>query len=190
MLDELRVTVIPVGHGDSALISWMPAKQSPFYVLIDGGTKSGGEAVRKYLKDKGIKRLDRLVLSHFDSDHVNGLINLVDDLDITEYMGPCLPAFERHRWLFGDDIQRGLDTTRILEEKLRLKGVPIRYPLEEYTIRSEDRLFEMRVLSPPRQLLERLLLGNDTIQLFTQYPMPQGWLLDFEIPEPFAPQRT
>ena len=33
----------------------------------------------KYLKDKGIKQLDGLILSHFDSDHAGGTIDILKE---------------------------------------------------------------------------------------------------------------
>lgn len=66
------------------------------------------------------------------TDHAGGLIGLAEKARIKAYWGPCLPAFNRHLWLFGergaDAILRGLR----LEETLQSQGVQMLYPLEGF----------------------------------------------------------
>lgn len=79
--DELRVHFIDVGQGDATLIR-APGGHA---VLIDAGVAypadpasgrpgyDAGEAViPPYLKRAGVKRLDALILTHPDQDHVGG----------------------------------------------------------------------------------------------------------------------
>lgn len=67
-----EITMIDVGQGDSMLISLPYNKGS---MLIDSYGYNLG-----YLKNKGVKRLDYLVLTHTDSDHTEGYEDI-----ITEY---------------------------------------------------------------------------------------------------------
>lgn len=75
---NLQVSFIDVGQGDSALLQ----DANGFDVLIDGGTLSAGPTVVAYLKQKGVDRLEVLVASHPDSDHIGGLIDVLEDPDI------------------------------------------------------------------------------------------------------------
>jgi competence protein ComEC len=75
--DDLRVTVLDVGQGSSALLE-IPGGQT---VLIDGGGFSdntyfdiGERVVGPFLWRKKIMTVDTLILSHPNSDHLNGLI--------------------------------------------------------------------------------------------------------------------
>lgn len=62
-----RVTYIDVGQGDSTLIS-LPFNHSHY--LIDTGRAYAYRDVKKVLKQHGVYKLNYLVLSHDDADHV------------------------------------------------------------------------------------------------------------------------
>ncbi len=73
--DNLEINFIDVGQGDSTLI-----RVSNETILIDGGGSSYGETfdvgeqtLFPYLLDRGIKTIDYVIVSHFDSDHCQGL---------------------------------------------------------------------------------------------------------------------
>jgi competence protein ComEC len=75
--DDLRVTYIDVGQGSSALLE-LPGGHT---ALIDGGGFSdnrtfdiGARVLAPFLWRKKIRTIDTLVLSHPNSDHLNGLI--------------------------------------------------------------------------------------------------------------------
>jgi competence protein ComEC len=74
---DLRVTYIDVGQGSSALLE-LPGGHA---ALIDGGGFSdnntfdmGARVLAPFLWRKKIRTIDTLVLSHPNSDHLNGLI--------------------------------------------------------------------------------------------------------------------
>lgn len=85
---ELEIVVFDVGNADSFLIKTPYRK----YIMIDTahgkypGTKSGfsqAEAImNKYLKDRGIKTLDVLILTHFDSDHSGGAVDVMSAVKV------------------------------------------------------------------------------------------------------------
>lgn len=78
---ELEIVHVHVGQGDATLVLG-PADPSGdrVTVLADagditfGGDPDGGLLVLKALRDRGIDRLDFVVLSHYDSDHLGGLV--------------------------------------------------------------------------------------------------------------------
>ncbi len=69
---DLKIHFIDVGQGDSCLIITPKNKT----ILIDGGGSSkeefdvGKNTLLPYLLDRRIKKLDYLIVSHFDADHV------------------------------------------------------------------------------------------------------------------------
>lgn len=69
---DLKISFIDVGQGDATLIT-TPNHKS---ILIDGGGSTNdsydvGESVLlPYLLNHYIKRIDVMVISHFDTDHV------------------------------------------------------------------------------------------------------------------------
>jgi len=78
--NDLRLTCLAVGHGQ-ALLAELPRKGN---LLIDAGSLSskdiGRRIVAPFLRQKGIGRLDAIVLSHDDSDHINGIPEIILEL--------------------------------------------------------------------------------------------------------------
>ncbi len=74
---DLKIYFIDVGQGDSCLIITPNNKK----ILIDGG-EGKPEVLLSYLLDRRIKTLDYIMISHFDSDHCNGLIEVIEKLNI------------------------------------------------------------------------------------------------------------
>ena len=61
--------LLDVGQGQSVLI-----EADGHYMLIDGGGRSSSSFVVSYLKQQGIDHLDLIAVSHYDEDHMSGLI--------------------------------------------------------------------------------------------------------------------
>ena len=51
-------------------------------MLIDAGKNEKGQTVVSYLKKKGIKKLNILVGTHPDSDHVGGLDDVINNVQV------------------------------------------------------------------------------------------------------------
>ncbi|MEG8044949.1 hypothetical protein QP175_01235 [Sphingomonas aerolata] len=180
MPGKLRVEMVGVGHGDCFILHWEPAEGEASVVVIDGGPIGSGKKLDAALRSLGSKQVDLMVLSHTDADHVDGLLEYAQSparLPITRYWGPCLPAFQRHRWLFPPYITRGLDVGARLEKELA-QNTTISWPVENASWQSHDGGLRLRVLSPAGRIIERLLVGQDATALFLEEPMPIGWLLD------------
>jgi beta-lactamase superfamily II metal-dependent hydrolase len=67
---ELTIIHFDVGQGDSTLIIAPSGKT----LLIDGGNQGeGAKVVVPRLKSLGVKKLDYVIATHFDADHIGGL---------------------------------------------------------------------------------------------------------------------
>lgn len=81
---DLRIFFIDVAQGDSSLIITPKNK----VILIDGGGYSnedydvGKNVVVPYLLDRGISSIDYIMVSHFDNDHVGGLMYVIKTLKV------------------------------------------------------------------------------------------------------------
>ncbi|MGE7948067.1 MBL fold metallo-hydrolase [Lysinibacillus sp. NPDC093688] len=78
---EMRVHFIDVGQGDSIFIESPNGKT----MLIDGGVKGAGQKVVSYLKELGVNKLDIVVATHPDADHIGGLIPVLNSIDIGQF---------------------------------------------------------------------------------------------------------
>lgn len=111
---ETRVTFLDVGQGDCALAETADGGT----VLIDGGgTRDnrfdiGRRVVVPYLRDRGIRALDLVVLSHPHPDHMNGLLSVLRDVPVREI------------WWSGHDEQlEGFSELRAIAKH---RGTPLR----------------------------------------------------------------
>ncbi len=76
---KLIVTMLDVGQGDGIYIK-TPGGRNLF---VDGGssnvTKVGEQRIAPFLKSKGVRRLDYVLISHGDADHKNGIEELLEN---------------------------------------------------------------------------------------------------------------
>ncbi len=82
MPNGMMVHFIDVGQGDSIFIKAPGGKT----MLIDGGAKSAGDTVVAYLKSLHVSKLDYVVATHPDADHIGGLIDVVENFKIGEFI--------------------------------------------------------------------------------------------------------
>lgn len=75
--DVMQVHFIDVGQGDATLITCGDEA-----MLIDAGDNSKGTTVQLYLKKQGIDKLEYLVLTHPDADHIGGADVVVSKFDV------------------------------------------------------------------------------------------------------------
>ena len=94
----LRVTYLDVGQGDSAVIE-LPYRRG-VYVIDTGGIsvrsgkhnwktpdkqfEVGRKIVVPYLKGRGITKIDKLIISHADADHVEGADEVLEEIRVGE----------------------------------------------------------------------------------------------------------
>lgn len=75
--DILRVYYFNVGQADCTL-----AINNGQTLLIDGGKEENSEKLVKYIKKLGIKKLDYIVATHPDEDHIAGLDKIIKEFNI------------------------------------------------------------------------------------------------------------
>ncbi|WP_053074999.1 MBL fold metallo-hydrolase [Ornithinibacillus californiensis] len=95
-LPELQVHYIDVGQADATLLQY-----GEHNILFDVGDWRGNEVVN-YLQSQGVTKLDLVIGSHPDADHIGQLDDVVNAMTVTEV------------WLSGNDstsntFQRGLE---------------------------------------------------------------------------------
>lgn len=87
------ISVVDVGQGQSIV-----AISGNDCVIVDcgGGGKleNAGEITSAYLLSRGISKADCLMLTHLHSDHANGVLHLMECIDIAEILLPANPQDE------------------------------------------------------------------------------------------------
>ena len=74
----LTVKFLNVGQGDSIIIQFPNGK----CLLMDGGPRESSEAVLNGLIELGIQKIDYLICTHPDIDHIGGLLDVVRSVPV------------------------------------------------------------------------------------------------------------
>ena len=81
--DVLEVHVLDVGQGLSVFI-----RSGDACLLYDGGREAASSFVVSYLKRHDIEKLDYVIASHYDSDHLSGIVGVVNVFPIETLIVP------------------------------------------------------------------------------------------------------
>lgn len=83
LMPQTDVHVLDVGQGLSVLIG-----SQGHYMLYDGGDRDKSSFVVSYLKQHGVSELDYMIASHYDADHINGLVGALNTTTVKQVFGP------------------------------------------------------------------------------------------------------
>ncbi len=113
---DLAATVVDVGHGTSVALT--RGRQVIVYDCGSGRPIStydvGRGAVAHALWDQGIKRIDLLILSHSHTDHINGVVSLVDRFPVGRVLVPaCFGQEPLGAWLLDELDARGVRIEKV-----------------------------------------------------------------------------
>ena len=76
--NELIIMFLDIGQGDSTLIIFPNQKT----MLIDGGDRGKSDIIISTLKEYNIKKLNIVVATHPDTDHIGGLLGVIQNVPI------------------------------------------------------------------------------------------------------------
>ena len=128
---RMHVSFLDVGQGDSAFVR-LPRGTT---MLVDAGGLAGSSpfdvgdrVVAPVLRYAGVRRLDYLVLTHGDPDHIGGAGAIVDEFRPRHvWEGIPVPRFEPLNVLRAAALDRGLLWTSVTAgDRVQLDGVEIR----------------------------------------------------------------
>ena len=144
----LSVTFLDVGQGDSAVIEFPDGKN----MVIDTGRT--GREMASFLKYRGKKTVDVLVLSHVHPDHTGGLDTILRKFQVRE-------IWDSGRIVFSDNsIVRSLNRGDMIEEKAyRIYAL---HPYPEFYTRENS-----ECVSENNDSLVLKIEGNNLSFLFT-----------------------
>lgn len=78
---DLTVTFLDVGQGNAVLV-----QNDGLAMLIDGGDRDKSSYVVRYLKEQEIDELAYVISSHYDADHLNGVIGALNAFTCDEVL--------------------------------------------------------------------------------------------------------
>ncbi|WP_026572390.1 DNA internalization-related competence protein ComEC/Rec2 [Bacillus sp. UNC438CL73TsuS30] len=155
-----EVTMIDVGQGDSILIHLPSGKGN--YLIDTGGTVSfteenwrrreqpyeiGRDVVIPFLKGRGITKIDKLILTHGDMDHIGGTFAILKEMKIEQILMPS--------------VKEPSNTELKIIHEAKKKGISVKKVSRGMTWRIKENLFY--VLSPEKNFEGERNSGSITI---------------------------
>lgn len=147
---SLKIHFIDVGQGDSTLII-TPHNQK---ILIDGGGSSdesfdvGKNTLVPYLLDRRIKKIDFILISHFDSDHIGGIFTVMKELKV----GKVIISKQ------GENSQNYQEFKRIIKEK-KIDVIVVK---KGDVLKIEDSI-KFNILWPREEQITKNILNNNSM---------------------------
>ena len=126
---ELQVTFFAAGKSDAILI-----EQGERRMLIDSGLDKNAALLLPYFSSHGIETLDKLVITHFDKDHVGGADRILDALEVKETLEPDYSTDSEEYLEYQDALIRNQVPLRKIttkEEGMLGRASFVLYPPEE-----------------------------------------------------------
>lgn len=175
IIDKYEIRFFPVGKtskgGDAILLRLYDAQDNCCVIVIDGGYTDDGQAILDYLAELGIDRIDLVVNTHPDEDHILGLITIFNDenIEIGELLmnRPWLDANLKVSYFKDGRITENSLNKRLTEKfkkAYELEQIAIEKIGEENIIHPERGMtFKnvLTILGPSTQLYRKHLLASD-----------------------------
>lgn len=124
--------VLDVGKADCLLLAC-----DGLYMLVDTGEKEDEQTIRDYLTAQGVTRLELLVATHPDKDHIGGMPWVLREYDVAQ------------AWIC--PLSRESDPYMSMMVALSAEGTPVEHPMAGYAGSLGSATIE--VLSPNDALL-------------------------------------
>lgn len=111
VLEDLKIYCFNAGKADASLIY-----NSKFAVLIDCGEKGFGKVITEKLGKLGIKKLDMLIITHFDKDHVGGAAKVLQSVAVEKVVqSNCPKDSEEYREYSSQLAEKGITPITLRE---------------------------------------------------------------------------
>ena len=83
---DLKIYFFNAGKADAILIS-----KNNHYIMIDTGEEKSSKEILNYFKNNNITKLDSLIITHFDKDHVGSASQIIDNIEIDKVLQSNVP---------------------------------------------------------------------------------------------------
>jgi len=116
--DGLKIHFIDVGEGEAILIQAQGKN-----ALVDTGNLLSGYKLVNYLKEKNVRNIDHIIITHHDLDHISGLFFVIPKFNVGNYYdnGVAFGGDDNPVLAWYEKIFRSKENYRSLREGDRLK---------------------------------------------------------------------
>ena len=154
---KLKIHFLDVGQGDSCFIITPNHKT----ILIDGGGSTsnsfdvGKDTIIPYLLDRGYTKINYVFISHFDQDHVGGILPVLEELHIGQiFISPQVEKSENYETFLELVKQKDLKVQEVKAgDKIIIEDItfqilwPIEKPIEENMLNNNAMVMKLQYKS-------------------------------------------
>ncbi|MDE5753081.1 MAG: MBL fold metallo-hydrolase [Oscillospiraceae bacterium] len=80
---NLKLCCLKLGKADGMVI-----QTQNHTIVIDCGEKSDGSKMRRCLNALGVEKIDYMILTHYDQDHIGGASKVIDNFEVSHILAP------------------------------------------------------------------------------------------------------
>ena len=110
----MEIRIFGIGRADAILIT-----TENHAVMIDAGERQYGPYITQYLLEQNIDRLDYLIITHFDRDHVGGAYVVISEIDVVNVIVPNYSRESNHFRRFETSMEEAQIEPLVLTETMR-----------------------------------------------------------------------
>ncbi|QNB46180.1 DNA internalization-related competence protein ComEC/Rec2 [Thermanaerosceptrum fracticalcis] len=164
-MGKTQVVFLDVGQGDSIFIKTPGGKT----ILLDGGGTPGSDysigkqVLKPFLRRQGLRKIDLVIMSHSDTDHSEGLLEVIPYFNVGQIIVPPLEQ--------GDKVEEAL------LQVARKRNIPLNSVTAGQYIQVDDQV-RLEVLHPDG---ERIWHGNNKSLVLKLIYQEAEWLLTGDI---------
>lgn len=153
---NLKIYFVDVGQGDCTFIVTPNNKT----ILIDGGGSDskefdvGKSTLLPYILDRGVTKIDYIVITHFDQDHVGGILTILEELKVGKVYIPKQIEDSDNYKRFVDIVKNKKISVKILK-----KGDILKF----------DNNISFEILWPSEKQIKENVLNNNSIVAKLKY---------------------
>ena len=137
-----HIKMLKIGKADTALL-YMEGKTEA--VVIDAGEDDDGPEIVEKLEELGISKVSRLIITHYDKDHIGGAAYVLGHIPVEQVIQPDYPktgdTFEDYKEAleaYADDVCIVSEYMEFSEGQLSFSLYPENDPENRYFKEGED----------------------------------------------------
>ena len=152
--NDMKIHFVDVGQGDCTFIETPEGNT----ILIDGGGSEtydiGKNTVLPYILDRGYTKIDIIMISHFDTDHIGGILKILETLKVGQVMITKQ----------GETSENTAKFFHIVHQK----NIPVKVVQKGDRIMIEKNLY-VDILWPTQSLIQENILNNNAMVARLKY---------------------
>jgi len=106
LAQSVTVTFYDMGKADAALVT----TETGARILIDAGTNKGGKKLAERFAGAGIDRIDLMIITRFDKDHVGGADKVLESVSVAQVVMPQYAKESKQYTQFRDALSQSPQT--------------------------------------------------------------------------------